>query len=99
MKVGQIEGVRILGPSENVERIGTVDFDVQGVHPHDVGQYLDAQCIAIRVGHHCAQPIHRHFGLFASNRASSGVYTPVDEARQFVEALGHVRQFFSGMLS
>ena len=99
LKVGQIDGVRILGPSENVKRIGTVDFDVQGVHPHDVGQYLDAQGIAIRVGHHCAQPIHRHFGLFASNRASSGVYTTVDEARQFVEALGHVRSFFSGALA
>ena len=94
LKLGEIDGVRILGPAENVERIGTVAFDVQGVHPHDVGQYLDAQGIAIRVGHHCAQPVHRHFGLFASNRASSGVYTSVDEARELVEAVRHVRPFF-----
>ncbi len=58
----------------NKERIGTVAFEVEGVHPHDVGQFIDAQGIAIRgVGHHCAQPVHRHFGVYASNRASSGI--------------------------
>ena len=56
LKMGDIDGVRILGPRENVNRIGTVAFDVAGVHPHDVGQFIDAQGIAIRVGHHCAQP-------------------------------------------
>ncbi|HJE20709.1 MAG TPA: SufS family cysteine desulfurase, partial [Bifidobacterium pullorum] len=72
LKLGGIDGVRILGPHENTGRIGTVAFDVAGVHPHDVGQFIDAQGIAIRVGHHCAQPVHRHFGIYASNRASSG---------------------------
>lgn len=94
LKIVDIPGVRILGPTENVNRIGTVAFDVEGVHPHDVGQFLDAQGIAIRVGHHCAQPVHRHFGLYASNRASTGVYNTVDEARQFVEAVAKVRPFF-----
>ena len=70
LKLGDVDGIRILGPRENVDRIGTVAFDVAGVHPHDVGQFIDAQGIAIRVGHHCAQPVHRHFGLYASNRAS-----------------------------
>ena len=69
-------------------------FDVDGVHPHDVGQFIDAQGIAIRVGHHCAQPVHRHFGLYASNRASLGVYNTVEDVQALVEALGKVRGFF-----
>lgn len=94
LKMGDIDGVRILGPRENVNRIGTVAFDVAGVHPHDVGQFIDAQGIAIRVGHHCAQPVHRHFGLYASNRASSGVYNSVDDAHALVEAVAKVHPFF-----
>ncbi|KAB8293585.1 cysteine desulfurase [Bifidobacterium avesanii] len=94
LKLGDLDGFRILGPRENVDRIGTVAFDVAGVHPHDVGQYIDAQGIAIRVGHHCAQPVHRHFGLYASNRASTGVYNTVGDARALVEAAKGVRKFF-----
>ncbi|MEJ5922183.1 cysteine desulfurase [Bifidobacterium thermophilum] len=94
LKLGDIDGVRILGPRENVDRIGTVAFDVQGVHPHDVGQFIDSLGIAIRVGHHCAQPVHRHFGLYASNRASTGVYNSVDDAQALVEAVSKVRPFF-----
>ena len=87
LKLGDIDGVRILGPRENVNRIGTVAFDVQGVHPHDVGQFIDSLGIAIRVGHHCAQPVHRHFGLYASNRASTGVYNSIEDAQALVEAV------------
>ncbi|MFR0589162.1 SufS family cysteine desulfurase [Bifidobacterium apri] len=94
LKLGDIDGVRILGPRENVNRIGTVAFDVQGVHPHDVGQFIDSLGIAIRVGHHCAQPVHRHFGLYASNRASTGVYNSMEDAQALVEAVSKVRSFF-----
>ena len=94
LKLGDVDGIRILGPRENVDRIGTVAFDVAGVHPHDVGQFIDAQGIAIRVGHHCAQPVHRHFGLYASNRASSGVYNSVEDAQALVEAAKGIRKFF-----
>lgn len=94
LKLSEIPGVRILGPTDLSQRIGTVAFEVEGVHPHDVGQFLDAQGIAIRVGHHCAQPIHRHFGVYASNRASVGVYNTIDEARALVEAVSHVRAYF-----
>jgi cysteine desulfurase/selenocysteine lyase len=94
LKLGDIDGVRILGPRENVDRIATVAFDVQGVHPHDVGQFIDSLGIAIRVGHHCAQPVHRHFGLYASNRASTGVYNSVEDAQALVEAVSKVRPFF-----
>lgn len=94
LKLGDIEGVRILGPNDENNRIGTVAFDVAGVHPHDVGQFIDSKGIAIRVGHHCAQPVHRHFGVFASNRASTGVYNTVDEASALIEAVKQVRDFF-----
>lgn len=94
LKLQDVPGVRILGPTDLSQRIGTVSFEVEGVHPHDVGQFLDAQGIAIRVGHHCAQPIHRHFGVYASNRASVGVYNTIDEARALVEAVSHVRAYF-----
>ena len=94
LKLQDVPRVRVLGPTDLSQRIGTVAFEVEGVHPHDVGQFLDAQGIAIRVGHHCAQPIHRHFGVYASNRASVGVYNTVDEARAFVEAVSHVCAYF-----
>ena len=86
LALGDIEGVRILGPRSNERRIGTIAFEVEGVHPHDVGQFIDAQGIAIRVGHHCAQPVHRHFGVYASNRASSGIYNAVEDAQALLEA-------------
>ncbi len=94
LKMGEIEGIRILGPASAQNRIGTVAFDVEGVHPHDVGQFIDAQGIAIRVGHHCAQPVHRHFGVYASNRASSGIYNSIEDAQALLAALGRVRSFF-----
>ncbi|WEV47737.1 SufS family cysteine desulfurase [Bifidobacterium sp. ESL0690] len=94
LKLNDVPGFRVLGPVENKDRIGTVSFHVEGVHPHDVGQFFDAQGIAVRVGHHCAQPVHRHFGLFASSRASTGVYNTVEEAKQVVETAGKVRSFF-----
>lgn len=94
LKIGDIEGIRILGPTNEEQRIGTVSFEVDGVHPHDVGQYIDAQGIAIRVGHHCAQPIHRFFHVYASNRASSGVYNTVEDVQALLQAVQGVRGFF-----
>ncbi|WP_216386777.1 SufS family cysteine desulfurase [Arcanobacterium phocae] len=89
-----IDGIRILGPAEATDRVGVIAFDVQGVHPHDVGQVLDAQGIAIRVGHHCAQPIHQHFGVFASSRISFGPYNSKEDIDVFIEALSGVRSYF-----
>ena len=94
LKLQDVPGVRVLGPLDLSKRIATVSFEVEGVHPHDVGQFLDAQGIAIRVGHHCAQPIHRHFGVYASNRASVGVYNTIEEARELIEAVSQVRAYF-----
>lgn len=96
LSIGDIEGVRILGPANDRDRVGTVAFDVDGVHPHDVGQFVDAEGIAIRVGHHCAQPVHRHFGLYASNRISCGVYNNLDDIDRVLDTVSRVRGFFLG---
>jgi cysteine desulfurase/selenocysteine lyase len=92
--VGSVRGVRILGPTTTDDRLGAVSFAVDGVHPHDVGQVLDAEGIAVRVGHHCAQPVHRRYGVNASTRASVYLYTTPAEVEIFVEALGRVRSYF-----
>ena len=89
-----LPGIRVLGPVECLERTGSVAFHVEGVHPHDVGQYLDSRGVAVRVGHHCAQPIHRHFGVFASSRVSLGPYNTAEEIDIFLEALAGVRNYF-----
>jgi cysteine desulfurase/selenocysteine lyase len=94
--VEAIEGVRLLGPSgssgENV--LGLAAFVVDGVHPHDVGQVLDDAGIAVRVGHHCAQPLHRRLGVPNSTRASTHVYTTEAEVDAFLASLSGVRAFF-----
>ncbi|HWL03082.1 MAG TPA: SufS family cysteine desulfurase [Microbacteriaceae bacterium] len=89
-----IDGVRILGPVEGVERTGVAAIDVPGIHAHDLGQYLDGQGIAIRVGHHCAQPLHRRLGTTASTRASTYVATTTDEVDAYLAALPEAIAFF-----
>jgi cysteine desulfurase/selenocysteine lyase len=71
-----------------------VSVVVDGVHPHDVGQYLDHQGIAVRVGHHCAQPVHRRYGATASTRASVYLYTTAEEVDRFCASLAEVRGYF-----
>lgn len=92
--VASVPGVRVLGPADARDRLATVSFVVDGVHAHDVGQVLDDAGVAVRVGHHCAQPLHRRLGVAASARASAGVYTTLDEVEVFREALAGVRAFF-----
>ena len=89
-----IPGVRIVGPTENVERGGAVAFVVDGIHAHDVGQILDDQGVAIRVGHHCAWPLHRRFGVAATARASFAVYNTLDEVDALVAAVRKAKSFF-----
>ncbi len=91
-----VPGVRILGPSTPAGRVGVVAFTVEGVHPHDVGQVLDAQDVAVRVGHHCAIPVHRFFGVRSSARASAAPTTTLEEVGRLVETLSTVRSYFGG---
>ncbi|HEY8754044.1 MAG TPA: SufS family cysteine desulfurase [Arthrobacter sp.] len=89
-----IPGIRVLGPAAGQERIGLAAFDVDGVHAHDVGQFLDSRGIAVRVGHHCAQPLHRRLGLTATTRASAYLYNTTDDVDAFLEAVAGVRSYF-----
>jgi cysteine desulfurase / selenocysteine lyase len=90
--LNRIEGVRVL--TGRGDRVGLAAFDVEGVHAHDVGQFLDDRGIAVRVGHHCAQPLHRRLGLTATTRASGSIYTTEAEIDAFLDALAEVRAFF-----
>jgi cysteine desulfurase/selenocysteine lyase len=87
-------GVRLVGPAETTDRLAVVSVVVDGVHAHDVGQVLDDAGIAVRVGHHCAQPVHRRFGTAATTRASAYLYTTTAEVDAFLDALAGVRSFF-----
>ncbi|OJX65532.1 MAG: cysteine desulfurase [Micrococcales bacterium 73-13] len=90
-----IDGVRILGPvGDGVERTGLAAIDVPGIHAHDLGQFLDSRGIAVRVGHHCAQPLHRRLGTTASTRASAYLATTPDEVDAYLAALPEAIEFF-----
>ena len=90
----EINGVRILGPDTTKDRGGAVSFEVEGVHPHDVGQVLDELGIAVRTGHHCAWPLHRALGVQASTRASFYVYNTHDEVDALADGIRYAQRFF-----
>jgi cysteine desulfurase/selenocysteine lyase len=92
--LAEIPGVRVLGPGRGVPRVGLASFVVDGIHSHDVGQFLDDRGIAVRVGHHCAQPVHRRFGATASTRISTYLYNTADEVDAAVAAVADARAFF-----
>lgn len=92
--LSEIEGVRIIGPTTMTDRGSPVSFVVDGVHAHDVGQVLDDDGVAVRVGHHCAWPLHRRFGIAATARASFAVYNTVDEVDRLVAGVRRAVEFF-----
>ncbi|BBX25896.1 cysteine desulfurase [Mycolicibacterium alvei] len=87
--------VRIIGPTTMEHRGSPVSFVVDGIHAHDVGQVLDDEGIAVRVGHHCAYPLHRRFGIAATARASFAVYNTLDEVDRLVAGIKRAVEFFS----
>ncbi|MBN3508079.1 cysteine desulfurase [Mycolicibacterium septicum] len=87
--------VRIIGPRTTEHRGSPVSFVVDGIHAHDVGQVLDDEGVAVRVGHHCAWPLHRHFGIAATARASFAVYNTLDEVDRLVAGIKRAVEFFS----
>ncbi len=95
----KIRGLRILGPTEAVDRGGAIAFTLEGVHPHDVMQMLDSRGVAIRGGHHCARPLHDRLGVQSSCRASLYLYTTPAEIDRLVEGLDYTGAFFSGRLA
>ncbi len=100
-RLAELDGIRVLGPTDLVDRGGAVSFTVTTadgfeVHPHDVMQLLDSKGVAVRGGHHCARPLHERLGIQTSTRASSYLYTSQAEIDRFVEALTFARDFFGG---
>lgn len=91
-----VEGVRVYGP-EGDDRGGIVPFNVDGVHPHDVASALDTFGVAVRAGHHCAQPLMRALGVQSSVRASFWLHTTRDDVDRLVEAVAEARAFFGAV--
>jgi len=92
--LGEIDGVRILGPAGTQDRGGAVSFTVEDIHPHDVGQVLDELGIAVRTGHHCAWPLHRALGTQSSTRASFYVYNTLAEVEALADGVRQAQKFF-----
>ena len=89
--MGQINSIRLFGPTNSA---GIISFAVEGVHPHDVGTILDEEGVAIRAGHHCAQPLMDHLGVPATARASFGLYSDLDDVTALVRGLERVKRIF-----
>ena len=89
--ISQINSVRVFGPEDSA---GILSFEVEGVHPHDVGTILDETGVAIRAGHHCAQPLMRHLGVEATARASFGIYSDDSDVDALVKGIERVRKIF-----
>jgi cysteine desulfurase / selenocysteine lyase len=92
-KVSAIPGVRIVGTAK--EKAGVLSFVIEGVHPHDIGTILDQEGIAIRTGHHCAQPVMERFGIDATARASFAVYNTKEEVDALVQGIKKVEEVFA----
>ena len=90
----KIKEIRILGPKDSSQRSGSVSFEYQGVHAHDIAAILDSQGVAVRSGHHCTMPLHNSLGVVASIRASFNVYTTKGDIDALVEALKKVKEVF-----
>lgn len=99
-RLGQVDGLRILGPTAADDRGGAISFTLAAgdvlIHPHDLMQFLDSRGVAVRGGHHCARPLHERLGIQASTRASSYLYNEPSEVDALVDALIYTRDFFGG---
>jgi cysteine desulfurase/selenocysteine lyase len=93
--LAEVPGLRVFGPPPGPDRIGPVSFELDGVHAHDVSEILDRHGVAVRAGHHCAQPLMDRLGIPATARASFGVYTTTEEIDRLVEGLHDARKVFA----
>ena len=89
--LGNINSVRVLGPDDSS---GIVSFAMEGVHPHDIGTILDESGVAIRAGHHCAQPLMEALGVPATARASFGIYSDASDIEALGRGMERVRKIF-----
>lgn len=93
-RLEEIPGVRVLGPAAE-KKGGVAAFTLEGVHPHDVAQILDHYGVAVRAGHHCAQPLHEKFGITATTRASFYIYSVKEEVDKLVTGIYQVKKIFN----
>ena len=93
-RLAEVPGLRVFGPPRGDGRLGPVSFEIEGIHAHDVSEILDRHGVAVRAGHHCAQPLMDRFGIAATARASFGVYTTTEEIDRLVEGLEDARKVF-----
>jgi cysteine desulfurase / selenocysteine lyase len=93
-RLAEVEGLRIFGPPRGPERNGPVSFELEGVHAHDVSEILDRHGVAVRAGHHCAQPLMDRLGVAATARASFAVHTIPEEIDRLVEGLEDAKRVF-----
>ena len=94
-ELAKINGVRIIGNAQ--EKVGVISFIIEGVHPHDIGTILDQEGIAIRTGHHCAQPVMERFGIPATARASFAFYNKVEDVDSLVRGIHKVKKVFANV--
>ncbi len=90
----KIKGIEIQGPMEETSRGGAISFTDPNIHPHDISTFLDSRGIAIRAGHHCAQPLMRALGRVATARASLYIYSDESDIDALCEALLEMRKYF-----
>jgi cysteine desulfurase / selenocysteine lyase len=93
-RLAEVPGLRVFGPARGPQRIGPVSFELEGVHAHDVSEILDRHGVAVRAGHHCAQPLMERLGVPATARASFAVHTVPEEIDRLVEGLHDARKVF-----
>jgi len=94
-KLEKIEGLTVFGPKNPKDRTGVIAFNIDGVHPHDVATAMDMEGVAVRAGHHCAQPLMTYLHQNATARASFYLYNTFADADKFVEALIATKEFFT----
>jgi cysteine desulfurase/selenocysteine lyase len=91
-KLKLINNLEIIGDSPN--KAGIISFNIKGVHPHDLGTILDREGVAIRAGHHCAQPIMERFGVTATARMSLGIYNNEEDINRFINGIQKALEIF-----
>lgn len=92
--LADISGVNVFGPKDTFERGGTVSFTLDGIHPHDLGQFLDSKGVAVRTGHHCAWPLARKFKVQATTRASLYLYNDLSDVDALLSGVVDAKKFF-----
>jgi cysteine desulfurase/selenocysteine lyase len=93
-RLREVPGMTLFGPPDTTDRAGLISFELEGVHPHDVSEILDRHGVAVRAGHHCAQPLMKRLGVVATTRASFAAYNTTEEVDRLIDGLHDARLVF-----